>query len=136
MLWLKYKHLFLVLLILFASLLTPVFKGAKMQKTVNGRTEQVVLDKPHEYLGFSMIFGGVAAGVLTGILAALGIVESPSDRLYPEVPTVSKAELSRRLLSLNNEKYPWEIVGGKNQISWQGGNLQIQLGGKYSARRG
>lgn len=113
MIWIKYRYLFLVLLIVFSGLLIPVFKGAKMEKTVDGRTEQIFLDKPHEYLGFSLLFGAVAALSLTGIMAAVGIVESPSDRLYPDIQPVSREELERRLLSLNNPKYPWEIVRGK-----------------------
>ncbi len=112
-LWLKYRYMFLGLFILFMLLLIPVFKGAKMTGTVNEKPVTIVLNAPAEYMGFSAVFAFVAAASLTGILGVFGIVESPSDRLYPKVQPVSKEELERRLLGLNKEEYPWEILKGE-----------------------
>jgi len=111
MIWMPYKTLFLILFLLFTPPLYFVFHGATLTKTVNDVTTEITLTKGQAFL-FSLVFGGVASISIGAIIAALGIVESPSKRLYPEIPPVSREELEKRLLSLNHPDRPWEIVRG------------------------
>jgi hypothetical protein len=91
----RYRSLFILLFLLFTPALYPALRG----------TDRDLL--------FALGFGGVASLSIGAIIAALGIIEAPSKRLYPEVSPVSRDELERRLLSLNHPEGPWEIVKGE-----------------------
>jgi len=98
--------LFIPLLLLFAFLLN----GAEFTYEADGESGVMRLDSPTSLLPFSALFGGVAALTLEAIAYAVGAVQSPSRRLYPDIQPVSREELVSRLMALNDPNKPWEIV--------------------------
>ncbi len=107
--------LFLILFVPSLVALASLLSGASFSYSTDSGEGVIVLDTLPEVLGFSALFGAVAAGSLEAVLYATGLVESPATRLYPGVPPVSRSELVSRLLSLNDPNLPWEVAEGEEE---------------------
>lgn len=113
MIFVKPLKPFLAIFIISTIALMFFFSNASFTYTVDSKEDRITLDSPLAVAGVSVVFGLVAAGSITAILYAVGVIESPSSRLYPEVKSVSREELIKRLLALNSPNLPWEIIKGE-----------------------
>ncbi len=109
MIFINYKYVLLAIFIPLTITLIFLFNGTEFVY-VSGLTESQSLDSMIGLLGYSLLFGAVGSASITAVIYALGIIQSPSKRLYPDIKPVSEDELKSRLLSLNNPSNPWEIV--------------------------
>ncbi len=110
----KWYNLFIILFLLFLPFMYTIFHGASLKTTVNSEEKVITLNKPSEVLSWAVLFSLVGSGSIGAIIAATGIVEFTSSRLYPNILPVPRDELERRLEELNDPEKPWSIQHGED----------------------
>lgn len=110
MIFIDYKYVLLAIFIPLTLIQILLFNGTEVASYAAGLTGNEILDSLIGLLGYSLLFGAVGSASITAAIYALGIIQSPSKRIYPEIKPISKDELRSRILALNDPSNPWEIV--------------------------
>lgn len=99
----KFRHTFLVLLALF-------YVGLILLAGLGFLDPEALSIDPLGPAATSILFGLVFAASISSFVYAIGLLQIPAERLYPDVRPVSRSELVERLLSLNDPDKPWEVA--------------------------